>query len=137
MEKRLELPRNEMAFRKIYRELLEEKKITTIFRPEKRLCEDFRGYCEKQEVYIRLLDRVGADWAGVAPKFVDGFEMKVVIKTVEVKKISELTQGDFSGSSPDIFDAESLKYHLGVVYNLDPSQLSGETVITRTTFEYV
>src|SRR5882724_11703717 len=122
-KKRLVLQPNEIAFRRMYTGLLEREKITTIFRPGKRLPGDFRGYYPGQKVTVRIISEVGADWALLPPKFVKQFSKKAVIKKVEVKKLGEVRQSDFRGASPDIHDIKSLTYHLGVIYNLSDKEL--------------
>lgn len=135
-KEQLNLDPNEIAFRKIYRGLLEAEKITVIFRPGKRLCGDFRGYCNEQKVTIRLLDAVGADWAMVPPKFVAGFAKEATIETVETKPLGEFSEQDFYGSSPDLRSKESLRYYLGIIYNLDDSEINDDFLVTKTTFNY-
>lgn len=127
---------NEMAFRKIYKGLLESEKITTVFRPGKRLCEDFRGYCEEQKIVIKLIDKVGADWAMLPPEFVQRFSKEVTVKTIETKTLGEIGEADFAGASPDVRDKDSLLHHLGIIYNLSSDELTDNFVITRTTFAY-
>jgi hypothetical protein len=133
---KLHLNPNEMAFRKVYRNLLENKEVTTIFRPGRRMCGDYRGYCSDQEVTIKIIEKTGADWAMLPPKFVEDFSKIVIIKEVLVKKIGELTEGDFKGATEDVRDITSLKYHLGVIYNLSDEELADDFVVTKTIFEY-
>lgn len=135
-DQRLFLDPNEMAFRKIYKPLLEKGAVTTIFRPGRRLCGDYRGYCSDQEVTIKIIDKTGADWAMLPPKFVEDFSKIVVIKEVHVKTLGELTEEDFSGATEDIRDVNSLKYHLGVIYNLSHDEITDDFVVTKTIFEY-
>lgn len=135
-DSRLLLDPNEMAFRKVYRSLLENMKVTTIFRPGRRLCGDYRGYCSEQEVIIKIIDKTGADWAMLPPKFVEDFSKKVIIKDVQVKTLAEVTKEDFAGATEDIRDVTSLKYHLGVIYNLSDKELTDDFAITKTIFEY-
>lgn len=135
--KRLLLNPNEIAFRKVYSGLLEKGKISVIFRPEQRLCGDFRGYCTDQNVAIRIIDKVGADWAMIPPTFVSGFSKRARITNVETKKIGELEMVDFNGSSPDIHDRDSLKYYLGIIYNISDKELTDDFIVTKTTFTYL
>jgi hypothetical protein len=133
---RLFLDPNEMAFRKVYRNLLENKRVTTIFRPGRRLCGDYRGYCSDQEVTIKIIEKTGADWAMLPPKFVEDFSKKVIIKEVQIKSLRELTSDDFAGATEDVRDITSLKYNLGVIYNLSDEELTDDFVVTKTIFEY-
>lgn len=140
MEKKitkLALDPNEMAIRKIYWPLLKTEKLTTVFRPGKRLEGDERGYRKGQIVDARVIDYIGADWAGVPPEFAPQLSKKIIIESVEAKKIGELSAQDFIGSSPDIFNQQSLIYHLGVVYNLFPEDLNPNSLVTIINFKYI
>lgn len=133
----LNLPRDEMAFRRIYKDLLEQEKLWVIFRPGKRTCEDFRGYYPAQKVRARVLKNIGADWANVAPEFIEGFSKTIEIRSVEVRTIGSLKLEDFEGSSPDVRDRDSLIYHLGLIYNLEKRDLSPEALVTKIRFDYL
>lgn len=134
---KLELPRDEMAVRKIYKELVDRHKLTTVFRPGKRVCGDFRGYCPNEKIKVRIIDKVGADWAMLPPEFVPDFAKTVEIISTETIPLGELTPEHFKGSSPDVQDKESLIYQLGIVYNLDRQSLPDDVLITRITFRYL
>jgi hypothetical protein len=125
-----------MAFRRIYSDLLEAEKLTTVFRPGSRKENDFRGYKHGQIVTARVLDKVGADWAKIAPQFVPGFSKTIIISSLTTKELDKLVAEDFTGSSPDIYDIPSLRYHLGLIYNLSPNDLNGGSVVTRINFKY-
>jgi len=133
---KLHLNPNEMAFRKVYKELLEQEKITTIFRPGKRVCGDYRGYCPDQKVIVRVIDKVGADWAMLPPKFLRGFSKNIVIKKVETKRLKDLVDLDFHGSTPEIYDRQSLMYNLGIIYNIPQKEFTDDFLVTKTTFWY-
>lgn len=129
-------PRDEIGFRKIYENLVRDQKITTIFRPGERTCNLNKGFCEGETINIKIIDKVGADWAKLSPETIS-LDRKALILSATNKKIGELTSGDFSGSSPDVFDKQSLIYNLGVTYNLPSSELTDDSIITKTTFKYV
>lgn len=133
---KLNLNPNEMAFRRIYWPLLQQEKIFTVFRPDSRMCGEYRGYCVGQKVRARIIDKVGADWAGISPKFSGKFFKNIIIKKIEIKKIKHLMKGDFKGSTPDIYDKNSLIYHLGVVYNFLPEEINLESIVTKISFAY-
>lgn len=135
-EKDAVTPRDEIGFRKIYADLVRDQKITTIFRPGERTCNFNKGFCEGETINIKIIDKVGADWAKLPPE-TTSFGGKALILTATNKKISELTEEDFIGASPDIFDKQSLIYNLGLTYNLPPSELTDDSIITRTTFAYL
>jgi len=134
---KLELPRDEMAMRRIYKDLVEQGKMTTIFRPGKRACGDFRGYCPGEKIKVRIVDKVGADWAMLPPEFIPDFIKEVEIINIEIIPLGKIKSEHFQGSSPDVQSKESLIYQLGVIYNLDRQSLSDDILITRTTFKYL
>ena len=129
--------RDEIWFRKIYFDAVLAKKVRVIFRPGKRLCGDDKGFCKGEILKIKFLDKIGADWAGLPGQTIPDFEQKVRVIETCVIKLSSLTEKDFEGSTPDIFDKVSLVYHLGLVYNLFLSDLSDDAMITKTVFEYI
>lgn len=136
-DNKLFLNPNEMALRKIYWPLAEAEKITKIFRPGNRPCGRWRGYCSGQKVTIQVLDKVGADWAQLSPRFVDGLSKEVLISEVTVKRIKDLDSADFAGTTPDIYNQDSLRYNLGIIYNLFPEEVGLDSFVTITTFTYV
>lgn len=134
---KLQLNPNEMAFRKVYKELLEQEKVTVIFRPGKRVCGDYRGYCPEQKVTVKVIDKVGADWAMLPPRFMRGFSKNIVITNVEVKKLKDFKKLDFKGATSEIRDRESLEYNLGIIYNIPPEEFTDDFLVTKTTFKYL
>jgi hypothetical protein len=137
MANKLELPRDEMAIRKIYKKLVNQQELTTVFRPGKRVCGDFRGYCPQEKIKVRIVDKVGADWAMLPPEFIPNFIKEVEIISTEVIPLGGLKIEHFSGSSPDVKDKESLIHHLGIIYNLDRESLVDDFLITRINFRYL
>ncbi len=133
----LTLNPDEMAFRKIYWSLLSQEKITTVFRPGKRTSGMPRAYVEGQIVKARVIDSIGADWAGVPPQFVSDLSKHIRIEKIQAKKLGELKCADFKGSSPDVMNKLSLRYHLGAIYNLYGEDLEEDAWITIIKFEYV
>lgn len=134
---KLDLDPSWIAFRKVYKDLVKMKRITTVFRPTARLCGDFRGYCKDQIVTIGIIDKVGADWGGLPPVFLDEAFGKIKITEIEAKKIKDLTIDDFLNSSPDVQNTETLKYHLGLIYNLSQEDINDESMVTKIQFEYL
>lgn len=136
-DEKLILDPDQIAFRKIYKDMIREKKITVVFRPAARLCGDFRGYCEGQIVTVGIIDKVGADWGALPPVFLDESFGKIKIISAEARQIKELTSDDFIGSSPDVQDTTTLKFHMGIIYNLSPEQMTDDSVVTKIRFEYL
>lgn len=137
MTTRLVLARDEMAFRKIYKTYLEGQSVTVVFRPGRRLQGDFRGYDVGDIVKARVIDQLGLDRASLPPVFLERPTKRIKIISTELRKIGSLVSSDFLGSTPDVFDQASLVFHLGLIYNLDVSELGPEAIVTKITFEYV
>lgn len=138
MKSKFKLPASDMAFRKVYKDLLEKKLVTVIFRPGRRLCGEFRSYCEGDIVTARVIKEVGLDRARVAPKFLKSPVKRIKIKNVRAILMNELSKEDFIGSYPDVYDKETLIYHLALIYNIDYESLaSNDAVVTRTEFDYL
>lgn len=131
------LPKDEMAFRRIYRLYLENGTVTVVFRPGRRLCNDYRGYQVGQILKARVIEYLGLDRARVAPIFLTESQRLIRIEKIEARTIGSLVASDFLGSTPDVYDQASLVFQLGLIYNLDPHILSGDSVITRICFSYV
>ncbi len=133
-EKAVVLPRDEMAFRKRYRDLLLRRTLTTVFRPGDRIYPRWRGYSLGEIVTARIIDRPGSDELGVPPQFDD---LRVAIRIVDLKvcPIEILSRDAFAGSSPDVFDRHSLATHLQEIY-ARPLAAFGD-LVTRIAFAYV
>ncbi len=133
---RFALPQDEMAFRKIYRVFLEQETVTTVFRPGRRLCGDYRGYSVGQIVKARVIDQLGLDRTRVGPIFLPKPVKLIKMVSIETRVIGSLVADDFQGSTPDVHDQTTLVFHLGLIYNLDPQSLAGNSVVTRICFTY-
>lgn len=134
--KKLVLNPNEIAVRKVYWPLIAAGKISTFFRPGVRLCADYRGYCKKQAIILKCIKQLGSDQLGIGPLFSNSKQIAATIDCIYSKKIGELTESDFYGSSPDVQNAETLKFHLGLIYNLSLDELTDETYVTIIRLRY-
>ncbi len=134
--KKLILNPNEMAIRKVYWSLVRAHKVSTFFRPGVRLCNVYRGYCKKQNINLRCILQTGSDYYGVEPIFSEE-NIKVSIKEIYSKKIGELNNEDFLGSSPDVNNKLSLKYHLGLIYNIDIDKINDDFDVTIVKITYL
>jgi hypothetical protein len=126
-----------IAFRKIYLDLFLNGDLKVIFRPGIRACGDPKGYCVGDKPKVRIIDQLGADWADIPPTFIDKDFGKILIKKVETKKIKDFTDADFVDSTPDIKNIESLKFHLGLVYNMPVGELTNDNYVTRIEIEKI
>ncbi len=130
-------PRGEIWFRRIYADLVLNRHVTTIFRPGKRLNGDPKGFQEGEILRVRIIEKVGAEWAGVFGRVCPDIEIPVQVHEVKASRIVELEPSDFEGSTPDVADAQSLIYQLGILYNLSPSEIGPNSIVTKTTFAYL
>ncbi|OYY63126.1 MAG: hypothetical protein B7Y49_13860 [Sphingomonas sp. 28-62-11] len=130
----LEMPRDEMAFRRQYEPMLLARTLTTVFRPGNRLWPNWRGYQPGEIVTARVIDKPGSDARGIAPQFTAA---RIPIEIVDIKVIraAALAAADFCGSSPDVHDAESLRVHLAEIY--EQSLSAFDDVVTRIKFAYL
>jgi hypothetical protein len=129
-----ELPRDEMAFRQCYQRLLLSRRLTTVFRPGDRLYPNWRGYIEGETVTARIIVRSGCDALGIAPRF-SAVRRQLRIERIEVLPVNRLTWTHFEGSSPDVYDPESLLEHLRDIYG-QPISAYGDKV-TRISFSHL
>ena len=134
--KKLILNPNEMAVRKVYWPLLVQGQINTFFRPGVRLCSAYRGYCERQAITLRRIEQLGSDQLGIAPQFSEVEKIFASIEHIYSKKIGELSEEDFQGSSPDVQNATALKFHLGLIYNLSLDELTDDSHVTIIRLNY-
>jgi len=129
----LDLPRNEMAFRRRYQNLLLARKITTVFRPGDRIHPNWRGYVEGETVTARVIEQIGSDELGVPPLF-NSIRIPIKIVKLDVKPIDSLGPEDFHGSSPDVTNSGSLESHLIGIYGKSVGEFGGQ--VTRIQFSY-
>ena len=128
------LPRDEMAFRWRYRDLLLKRALTTVFRPGDRTYPNWRGYCEGETVTARIIRMPGSDERGVPPQF-DDLRIPIRIRAISVSSIDALGHEAFSGSSPDVHDRASLAEHLRHIYGRPISAFDNQ--VTRIAFAYI
>jgi hypothetical protein len=129
----LDMPRDEMAFRRRYEPLLFARTLTTVFRPGNRLWPNWRGYRLNEIVTARVIARPGSDALGIPPEFTTT-RTRIEIVDIRVLPPEALTAEDFVGSSPDVHDVASLRIHLLGIYGR-PLSAFGD-VVTRIQFAY-
>ncbi len=130
----MELPRNEIAFRKEYEDQVLLNKLTTVFRPGNRVFPNWRGYKPGEVVTARIIEKCGCDEKKIAPLFNDN-KVKVQIASIETLKIDELQDEHFDGSSDDVTDVQSLKDHLNYIYGKSIDHY--DNMITRINLAYI
>jgi hypothetical protein len=122
-----------MAFRRCYQSQLAARTLTVVFRPGDRRYPAWRGYAEGEFVTARVITRPGSDARGIAPLFND-FRARLRIEDVRLTPIALLTPDDFTGSSPDVRDAVTLRAHLEGIYGRPLADWGN--VVTRIRFAY-
>ncbi len=130
----MELPRNEIAFRKEYEDQVLLNQLTTVFRPGNRIFPNWRGYKPGEVVTARIIEKCGCDEREIPPQFND-HKVKVQIASIVTLFVDELTNEHFSGSSSDVHNVESLKEHLAQIYG-NPVEHYGNQ-ITRIELAYI
>lgn len=130
----LDMPRDEMAFRRRYKPMLFARTLTTVFRPGNRLWPNWRGYRLGEIITARVIARPGSDALGIRPEFTS---TRIMIEIVDIQVLAPetLTADDFLGSSPDVHDAGSLRVHLLGIYGR-PLSAFGD-VVTRIQYAYL
>ena len=132
-------PRTEIWLRKIYAPFAEDRSLTAIFRPGRRLLEENhpKALGVGENVRIRIIDKVGADWADLYGALLSQPNIPVLITDVTVMPLGEIGSADFEGSTPDVIDMTGLKIQLALIYNLSREELAEDCWITRTNFRYL
>jgi hypothetical protein len=129
----LSLPRDEMAFRDRYQDLLLGRAITTVFRPGDRSWPNWRGYSAGERITARVIERPGDDALRVPPRF-NAVRVPIWIRELAVRPVAQLADADFEGSSPDVTDSEGLLTHLFEIYRRPISAYGG--LVTRIRIAY-
>ncbi|MFT7127422.1 MAG: hypothetical protein ACI9HX_001099 [Pseudoalteromonas tetraodonis] len=130
----LNLPRNEMAFRADYEDLVSRQSLTTVFRPGNRVFPSWRGYKLGEIISGRIIERCGCDIQKMAPLF-KGSKTPLRIAKIEVIRVAELSAEDFAGSSWDVTDLESLDLHICKIYSKPLSEY--DNMVTRISLDYL
>ena len=127
----MKYPREEIWERKAYEEDIRKKKLTTLFRPENRICDGKKKkcFCNGEKLILRVLEIPGKDKTKSKPIFVKNLTKLVKVKSIKKRLINSLTKEDFRGSYPNIKTVKELKYYLGLIYNRIPSSFSEVTKI--------
>jgi hypothetical protein len=131
---KLELSRNEMAFRKRYEQTVFDGTLTTVFRPGNRMFPNWRGYKKGEQITARIIKKVGNDAKLISPVFTKN-KKQVKIKNIEVININNLNKKDFIYSCPNVKTIDDLKKQFVWVYNKKPEEYNN--IVTKIQLEYV
>lgn len=129
----MNLPRDEIAFRKQYEPFVLNGSLTVVFRPSNRIFPNRRGYIQGESITARIIEQVGSDEKQIAPVF-NHHKVKVTITSIKLMSLDELTAADFEGSSPDVQDIQSLQAHIEAIYQ-QPMDAFGR-LVTRIQLDY-
>lgn len=132
--KRLELPRDEIAFRQEYEDVVLNEQLTVVFRPGNRVFPVWRGYKQGELITARIIKTPGDDSKFIPPVFTED-KKELIIRSIRTFHLSDLKPSDFVGSSDDVKSVEDLKKHLLWIYKKEPSEFNFE--VTRIELEYV
>ena len=129
----------EMAFRKIYKDLIANRLLTRVFRPGIRPCGGYKGFCPQDEVFFSIVEEMGSDLPpNPHPPILDPEPAaRVRITEVRLLKIGDLAEKDFIGTGPDVTSQETLRRHLGLIYNLSAEMLMADAEVTMISFDYL
>lgn len=128
----MNLPRDEIAFRKVYQALLVSGELTTVFRPGCRVYPAWRGYKRGEVVTARVIEVVGDDAKNIAPVF-NEVRVPVRVDSIEVRELHDLRPADFHGSSPDVQSIPDLERHLEGIYGAAMCEWANQ--VTRIELE--
>ncbi len=129
----------EIWLKKIFLPYVQNRTLSTIFRPDRRLCSEKhpKAFIENKIIQVRIIEKSGAPWAGVGCIFLSEPNFRAVITQVTTKMIKELEPSDFIGASPCTHNIEALKYQLCYIYDKKMDEIGHDFWITRTTFQYL
>lgn len=130
----MNLPRDEMAFRADYEQMVSEQLLTTVFRPGNRVFPNWRGYKQGEIITGRIIERCGCDINNIAPLFKPS-KISLRIAKINIILVAEISPQDFNGSSWDVTDLESLDQHICKIYNKSLSAY--DNIVTRIELEYL
>jgi hypothetical protein len=131
--------RRQFWIRKFYTPFVEDGSLTTVFRPGRRLLGENhpKAIDVGETVRIRIVDKVGADWANLYGVLLPAPDRPALVTSVTVKHLGEIEEADFQGSTPDVTDMNGLKLQLALIYNLSREELSPDFWVTCSTFQYL
>jgi len=129
--------KNHITLKKFYHEDIKQKILTRIFRPGNRECPDEKCYFGTQKVFIKILDITGSDYHKIEPIHLPQ-KYPVEIISSKCLKLKDLKKSDFKNCGSDLKNIETLKSHLGLIYNLDTNIFNDKNFeITITDFKYL
>lgn len=130
----MKLPRDELAFREDYEDMVKQRALTTVFRPGNRIYPNWRGYKKGEIVSGRIIKQCGSDKDNIPPVFKEA-KIPLRIAEIDIVPVAKLNPQDFKGSSADVTCPESLIQHLYRIYKKPLSEY--DDMVTRIALEYL
>lgn len=129
----------EIWLKKLFLPYVQNRTLTTIFRPDRRLLSEKhpKAFIENKIIRVRIIEKSGAQWAGADCIFLPEPNLRAVITEVTAKMIKDLEPSDFIGASPCTQNIEALKYQLCFIYDKSMAEIGHDFWVTRTTFQYL
>jgi hypothetical protein len=121
-------PRDEIWLRKVYEPEVVSGSLTRIFKPGDRTYPNHKGFKIGEQIKIRVVEIPGNDQTNCVP-IVKNYYRKATIDSIIVTAIDSLKKEDFIGSSKDIYNKNSLRYNLGLLYNDVPESFNKISII--------
>lgn len=121
--------------RPVYMEGFRNRSITAVVRLHDRTnLSDSRCMLPDVDVPVRFIKKLGNAAQGNAPELFPDDGTTVWRTDAIVKRICDLTADDFQGMAPDVYNPETVRYHLGLIDNtVLPSP---EEVVTIWRFKH-
>lgn len=121
-------PRDELWIRKVYEPEVVDGTLTRIFKPDNRLYPNTKGFNINEKVKVKIVEIPGNDKTRCMPIVNKNYRM-ATINNMIVTDINSLRKKDFIGASKDVYDAKSLRYNLGLLYDKTPESFDKITII--------
>ena len=129
--------RNHITVRRLYNSFVEDRSLTTIFRPGVRLYPNEKSYRDGQLALVKILQVPGNDVYGIEPVHFDN-DFPVRVERSVATRLIDVEPSLFSSAGPDINSLDTLRFNLANIYNLSYKEVfSDDFEVTYTTFKYL
>lgn len=123
----------DMGFRMAYKNLLQNHQLTTVFRLHSEKYSQL--YPANRCVNGRIIAIPGNAQRNIAPVY-DNFVVRMKVIDIRTLRMGDFKKEDFKGSSPDVYDIKSLKWHLALIYNKPVEHFDENTKIVAIELSY-
>jgi len=104
-------------FRKVYGELIRQRRLTACVRP---VLPDGDDDWMNEPLPLRIIREPGKPSQNIPPDFEPDDGTTVIITRKVVKRMADVTTTDLVGCSPDCTTPELVRWHIGLHYNVSP-----------------